>query len=221
MNRKRSKVAGLTLLGLVLATPAVATAQLGRQQGLVEPNVAQDAAMLALPGLNAAAVDAIKESRPILSVTALDALLGTRGLSTTQRSELYRRMFVHVDVNRGSDAELLLIPGMTPAAVSEIKAGRPWRNFEQFATTLGRTRPADEVRRLEQYFFIPIDLNTWTEPIMDSFASIGVGTSRWKREFAEYRPWTSMAQFEREIGKYVRGNPDELKRLQRYVIINP
>jgi hypothetical protein len=30
-----------------------------------------------------------------------------------------------------------------------------------------------------------------------------------------------MAQFEREIGKYVRGNPDELKRLQRYVIINP
>jgi len=54
---------------------------------------------------------------------------------------------------------------------------------------------------------------------MDTFASIGVGTTRWKREFAEYRPWTSMAQFEREIGKYVRGNPSELKRLQRYVII--
>jgi hypothetical protein len=56
---------------------------------------------------------------------------------------------------------------------------------------------------------------------MDSFASIGVGTSRWKREFAEYRPWTSMAQFDREIGKYVRNQPTEVSRLARYVIIEP
>lgn len=217
MNKKRSIIFALALLTL----PSVASAQLGRQQNLVEPNVGQDAALLALPGLNAAAVEAIKESRPILSATDLDALLGARGLSAAQRTELYRRMFVHVDVNRGSDAELLLIPGMTPATVTQIKAGRPWKTFEQFTAALGTNRSADEVRRLEQYLFIPIDLNTWTEPVMDSFASIGVGTSRWKREFEEYRPWTSMAQFEREIGKYVRGNPDELKRLQRYVIINP
>jgi hypothetical protein len=221
MNTKQLTILSLTFLALGLAIPAGAVGQLGRQQGLVEPNVAQDEALLALPALNAAAVEAIKESRPILSATDLDALLASRGLSPTQRSELYRRMFVHVDLNRGSDAELLLIPGMTPEAVSEIKAGRPWSNFGQFSAALGRTRSTEEVQRLEQYLFIPIELNTWTEPIMDSFASIGVGTSRWKREFEEYRPWTSMAQFEREIGKYVRGNPAELTRLQRYVIINP
>lgn len=51
--------------------------------------------------------------------------------------------------------------------------------------------------RIEQYLFIPIELNTWTDDIMDSFASIGVGTRQWKREFSEYRPWTSMEQFER------------------------
>jgi hypothetical protein len=55
---------------------------------------------------------------------------------------------------------------------------------------------------------------------MDSFASIGVGTRQWKREFAEYRPWTSMEQFRREISKYLRSRPQELKRLERYVIIN-
>ena len=55
---------------------------------------------------------------------------------------------------------------------------------------------------------------------MDSFASIGVGTRQWKREFAEYRPWASMEQFEREISKYLRSRPQELKRLERYVIIN-
>ena len=43
----------------------------------------------------------------------------------------------------------------------------------------------------------------------------------WKREFDEYRPWTSMEQFDREIGKYLRGRPTELARLRRYVIIEP
>ncbi|MEO8000167.1 MAG: hypothetical protein ABI852_22145, partial [Gemmatimonadaceae bacterium] len=86
-----------------------------------------------------------------------------------------------------------------------------WKSLEALGPALAST---------EQYVFIPIELNTWTAPIMDSFASIGVGTRQWKREFEEYRPWTSMEQFEREIGKYVRSKPGELKRLERYVIIN-
>jgi hypothetical protein len=39
------------------------------------------------------------------------------------------------------------------------------------------------------------------------------------REFNEYRPWTSQAQFQREIGKYVRANPKEVSPLWRYVEI--
>ena len=54
---------------------------------------------------------------------------------------------------------------------------------------------------------------------MATFASIGVGTPRWIREFKEYRPWTSQEQFTREIGKYVRSNPKEVTRLWRYVVI--
>ena len=38
-------------------------------------------------------------------------------------------------------------------------------------------------------------------------------------EFEEYRPYTSMEQFRREIGKYV--NEDEVARLERYVEIRP
>ena len=220
-KRGAALLAAFALAGMGVVTPSAAAGQLGRQQGLVEPNIAQDAALLGLPGVNQATVDAIKQARPILSVTALDSLLTARGLSATQRRDLYGRMFVHVDINRGSRAELLLIPGVSAETAGAIVAGRPWRTFEQFASTLGRTLPAAEVTRIEQYLFIPIDLNTWTDPIMDSFASIGVGTSRWKREFAEYRPWTSMAQFDREISKYLRGNPTELDRLRRYVIINP
>jgi hypothetical protein len=128
-------------------------------------------------------------------------------------------MFIHVDANRGADAELNLIPGMDARKLQAIKAGRPWKDFAQFRMEVAKVATPAEAQRLEQYLFIPVELNTVTDEIMDTFASIGVGTRQWKREFKEYRPWTSMEQFDREIGKYLRGNPAELKRLARYVII--
>ena len=211
---------GILALSALVALPiASAAAQLGRQQGLVEPNVAADTTLAKLPGLNAAAIEALKSAKPLLSIVAVDSILASKGLTKAQRTALYGKMFVHVDINRGSDAELLLIPGVDATKLAALKAGRPWKSFDQFQTSFGKATSAAEATRVEQYLFIPIELNTFTPAIMDTFASIGVGTARWKREFAEYRPWTSMAQFEREIGKYVRGNPSELKRLQRYVII--
>jgi hypothetical protein len=47
---------------------------------------------------------------------------------------------------------------------------------------------------------VKINLNTGTR---DEFTLIpGVG-ARMSAEFAEYRPWKSWAQFDKEIGKYV------------------
>jgi hypothetical protein len=212
----RTTALGATL-ALIAAAPA--SAQLGRQQGLVEPNVSADTTLAKLPGMAAHFVQGIKAAIPILSVTTLDSLLGAHGMSNAQRTTLYGKMFVHVDLNRGTDAELLLIPGMDAKKLAAIKAGRPWNTFEKFQTEMGKTMTPAEVARVEQYLFIPIELNTFTEPIMDTFASIGVGTRKWKHEFAEYRPWKSMEQFRKDIGKYVRANPKELDRLQRYVII--
>ncbi len=209
------------LAALLAFAPTVADAQLGRQQGLVEPNVAADSTVAALPHLNTSIAEALRAARPILSVVTLDSILGARSVTRAQRTELYGKLFVHVDINRGSDAELMLIPGMDARKLGAIKAGRPWATFAAFTAAMTSASSAAEAARLEQYLFIPIELNTFTESIMDSFASIGVGTSRWKREFAEYRPWRDMAQFERDIGKYLRARPTELQRLARYVIIAP
>jgi hypothetical protein len=214
MKHLRITAAALMLVGLRMP----AEAQLGRQQGLVEPNIAADSQFQRLK-LSEQAVRLIGEAKPILSAVVLDSILGAAGLTPAQRKDLYRSLFVHVDLNRGKDAEFMLIPGMTAQTLAAIKGGRPWGTFEAFQGAMGKSMKADEVARLEQYLFIPIELNTWTDPIMDSFAGIGVGTRRWKREFAEYRPWTSEEQFRREIGKYVRGNPKEVDRLWRYVII--
>lgn len=213
--------AALAAVAGVLLLTSPARAQLGTQRGLVEPNVAADSTLLALPYMTTAIVDAIKGARPILSIVTLDSLLGAQSLSRAQRDSLYRRMFVHVDLNRGTDAEFLLIPGAGQRMLREFKEYRPWTSFEQFHREIGkyfRSNPA-EVDRLEQYVFIPIDLNTASDSLMATFASIGVGTRRWIREFKEYRPWTSQDQFQREIGKYVRGNPKEVNRLWRYVVI--
>jgi len=210
----------IALCALIAGSATSASAQLGRQQGLVEPNVAADSALLKLPNLNATTVEALKGARPLLSIVSVDSILASKGLSKAQRTDLYGKMFVHVDLNRGPDAEFLLIPGVDANKLRALKAGRPWKSFEQFQADFGKATNPTEATRVEQYVFIPIDLNTWTDPIMDSFAGIGVGTRQWKREFAEYRPWTSMEQFEREISKYLRGRPQELKRLERYVIIN-
>ena len=38
------------------------------------------------------------------------------------------------------------------------------------------------------------------------------------REFDEYRPYTDMDQFRREIGKYV--DEDEVARYEQYVILD-
>lgn len=216
--RTTSSRVALGVAALVIAA-SPAAAQLGKQQGLIEPNVAADTTIAALPGLNADIAAALKGARPILSAVALDSILGAKGIAKPARTTLYGKMFVHVDINRGTDAEFMLIPGMDAKKLGAIKAKRPYTEFAAYTAEMTKAANAAEASRIEQYLFIPIELNTHTAEIMDTFASIGVGTSRWKREFVEYRPWTSMEQFDKEIGKYVRRDPTELQRLKRYVYI--
>ncbi|MBM4192851.1 MAG: hypothetical protein FJ202_00525 [Gemmatimonadetes bacterium] len=219
MNARQVILRGTTGIAALALFSMPAAAQLGRQQGLVEPNVAADSVMTPLPGMTADIVAALKSARPILGPAPLDSILNAKGMAKAARTTLYAKLFVHVDLNRGTDADFMLIPGMDARKLSAIKAKRPYADFASFTAEVTKVANAAEADRLEQYVFIPIELNTHTEAIMDTFAGIGVGTRRWKREFVEYRPWTSMEQFDREIGKYVRANPTELQRLKRYVYI--
>src|ERR1043165_7697423 len=59
-----------------------------------------------------------------------------------------------------------------------------------------------------------IDLNTATDAEILSIPGVG---QRMLHEFKEYRPHTSMAQFRREMGKYV--DKAEVARLEQYVTI--
>ena len=61
---------------------------------------------------------------------------------------------------------------------------------------------------------VPININTATDAEILRIPGVG---QRMLREFKEYRPWTSIAQFRREIGKYV--DKAEVARLEKYIVI--
>jgi len=199
-------------LGIVcLAT--VATAQVGRLPGMVDPNLATEQQLLALPHMTPVLAKAIREGRPFLSMVALNELLA-KSLSADQRTALYGKMFVHINLNTAPKQEILLIPGVGEKMLHEFEEYRPYRALAQFRREIGKYVDAKELARLEGYVFVPVDLNTATDEAILSIPGVG---SKMLHEFKEYRPYKSIEQFRREIGKYVDNK--EVSRLERYVTI--
>jgi DNA uptake protein ComE-like DNA-binding protein len=190
---------------------ATAVAQAGK--GLADFNVAAEKDLLALPHLNAELTKKLLDQRPFLSITNVDALLGA-SLTTEQRTELYGKAFIHVNLNTAPRAELLLIPNLGNRMAHEFEEYRPYRAMAQFRREMGKYVNNQEVARLEQYVFIPVKVNTASDEDIVSIPGVG---PRMLHEFKEYRPYRNIEQFRREIGKYV--NPKELARLERYVVL--
>ena len=202
------------LIAIVLMVPVAAQAQAGRRGDVLDANTAAEKQLLAVPGLTPAIVKTIMTRRPFLQMADLDALLAP-SISAEKRPEVYRRLFVQINLNTASDAEILLIPGLGKRMLGEFKEYRPYRALTQFRREIGKYVDDKELDRLEQYVFVPINLNTASDA--DILTIPGMG-QRMLGEFKEYRPYKAMQQFRREIGKYV--DEKEVARLERYVTLN-
>ena len=199
-------------LALLLAAPVVA--QVGKSQGVVDANTVPEAELVKLPGMTPAIAKALVAARPFDSITALNAFLLGQKLTQDQASALYRHVFVHINLNTASAAEIMLIPGAGKRMAHEFEEYRPWKSYAQFEKEIGKYVDAKEVARLAQYTFIPLNLNTASQA---DFMTIPGAGKRMAHEFEEYRPWKTQAQFEKEIGKYV--DAKEVKRFWRYMVI--
>lgn len=188
--------------------------QAGRRGEVLDVNTASEKQLLSMPGVTPALVKTILERRPFLTMTDLDTLLG-QSLSREQRMDLYRRLFVQINLNTAADAETLLIPGLGNRMLGEFKEYRPYRALAQFRREIGKYVDDKELDRLEQYVFVPINLNTASDADILSIPGMG---QRMLGEFKEYRPYKAIQQFRREIGKYV--DDKEVTRLERYVTVN-
>ena len=176
---------------------------------VLNPNQASEEELAGL-GLNEEMVAAVVAARPIMSQGDLNGLLSEMGEEALK--ELAVKLFIPMNLNTATEAEFKMVPGVGDKMAHEFEEYRPYTKVEQFRREMGKYVDDEEIARYEQYVFVPIDLNTATEAEIKSIPGVG---DRMAHEFEEYRPYTNMEQFRREIGKYV--DEKEVARLERYV----
>ena len=201
------------LLVTVLGWSA-AQAQLGNNDSVLNPNLADEGELAGVAHLDAGLVDSIADGRPFASTLELDAVL-SGSLSEEQRADVYAELFIPLNLNTASGDEIMLIPGMNNRMTHEFEEYRPYTSLDQFRQEIGKYVDEDEVARLEQYVFIPLNLNSATR---DDFATVPGASNRMVREFLEYQPYSDMDHFRREIGKYV--DEAEVARFERYMTLD-
>jgi len=215
MNDSKSRLwlsFGAAILSLSIA--GVLSAQVGRHQGITEPNIADEKELMKLPNLNPALVKGIVERRPFANMAELHKFLSP-SLDSKQLNELYTKMFLPINLNTASREEIMLIPGMGNRMVREFLEYRPYTAIAQFRKEIGKYVDDKEVARLEQYVFVPINLNTASD---DTLSSIPGASPQLIRTVKDSRPYKDMEQFRREIAKSVSAK--EAARLERYFVIN-
>ena len=205
------------LLAAAIVAPLPASAQLGRQMGLIDPNVATEAELLAVPNMTASVVKELMAKRPFMNIVELNTWLLTQGLTQEKLNEAYMKMFIHVNLNLAPRDEIMLIPRAGRRMAREFDEYKPYTGgYAQFRREIGKYVNEQEVAHLEQYTFIPMDLNTAPDSALLTIPNLG---QRMLGEFKEYRPYPNIEKFRREIGKYV--TPKEVARLERYVYVKP
>ncbi len=211
----KCRIAFVVLLTAIALSSAVAVhGQVGKSLGVVDANTAPEKDLLSFPNMTPAVVKGIIEKRPFNSITELHAYLLSQGLTAEKAMEFYAKAFVHINLNTATAEEILLVPGAGRRMTREFPEYRPWKSWAQFDKEISKYVGQEATDKLKQYCFIPVNLNTATD---EDILSIPGAGARMVREFKEYRPWKTKAQFDKEIGKYV--GEKETARLWRFVVI--
>ena len=155
MRQLRTLALGAALAVLATAGGAGAAAgQVGKNNGVLNPDLASEAELAALPGLNAATAKAILAAKPFMNMTEFNAFLEKQGLSAEQRTALWPKLFLPINLLSASDEEILMVPGAGRRMLREFKEYRPWKSWEQFDKEIGKYVDAKEVARLKRYLVI-------------------------------------------------------------------
>lgn len=203
----------LALIGISISVSNL-YAQVGVNENVSNPNIAETKELVALPGLNAELAERIESARPLTSNAQLNEVLGD-ALTGEQKEILQIQLFLPINLNTASRDEIMLVPGISPKMAHEFEEYRPYTSMDQFRREIGKYVDETEVARLEQYVFVPMGLNSASSR---DFAGIPGMSRKMVHEFEEYRPYTSIEQFRAEIGKYV--DKDEVARLERYIYVD-
>jgi len=135
-------------LCVTVAAPAFA------QGSLLDPNSATQQQLAAVPGLAPLAAQIVAK-RPYASPAAFDAVLAAGNLTPQQRTQVYLRAWVPMNLNTATPQDIMLIPGMSTRMMNEFREYKPYKSIGQFRYEIGKYVPKTEVARLEQYVLVP------------------------------------------------------------------
>jgi DNA uptake protein ComE-like DNA-binding protein len=119
-----------------------------------------------------------------------------------------------LDANRASEKELLALPHMSAAIVKGLLSRRPFLTMKDLDSFLAPSLNGNQRKELYGKFFLHLNLNNATNEEILLIPGVG---ERMLHEFLEYRPYTNLAEFRKEIGKYV--DAKEVARLEQYVFV--
>ncbi|MEL1249903.1 hypothetical protein [Aurantiacibacter gilvus] len=111
-------------------------------------------------------------------------------------------------------AEELAAAGVSDELAAAIVAGQPYDSVVDLNAVLLANGTPEEASATLVNVFVPINLNTFTD---EEVALVPGMDDRMAHEFDEYRPYEDMAEFDREIGKYV--DEEEVARFRQYVTL--
>lgn len=148
----------------------------------------------------------------MVAAGAVLALVGTVQAQTPQQQAL-------LDPNVATEKELAAVAHITPAIAKAIVAKRPFATVTDLDRLLKEQKlTPEQLTEVHGKLFVRLNLNTASDDEILAIPGIG---KRMLHEFKEYRPYKSIEQFRREIGKYIDKDKREaeLARLERYVMI--
>lgn len=175
---------------------------------VLNANLATESDLVAL-GLSEEVVQKLLAARPFLSIADFNSIME---LENTE--ELFKKIFVPFNLNTTEEKDFKMIPGVGDKMAHEFEEYRPYTSILQFKREIGKYVDEQEVARYLDYVFVPVELNTSSEDDIKALPGIG---KKMTHEFLEYRPYKNLAQFRKEIGKYV--DDKELSRLERFVYL--
>ena len=185
-------------------------------------NTASSEQFMSIPGAGDRMTREFEEYRPYTSIGQLRGEIG-KYVSPQEVAAFEAYLFVPVDPSQADAETLQQLPGVTAEIAQALVAGRPYDSRETFLAALG-AQAAPELVSAAATFLAPdagvtatwvkYDLNTASNEQLQGIPGAG---EQMTREFEEYRPYTSIAQFRGEIGKYV--SPEEVAALEKYLFV--
>ena len=175
---------------------------------VLNANLATESDLVAL-GFSQEIVQQLLAARPFLSMADFNLII-----ESENTEELFKKIFVPFNLNTTDEKDFKMIPGVGDKMAHEFEEYRPYTSIIQFKREIGKYVDEQEVARYLDYVFVPVELNTSSEDDIKALPGIG---KKMTHEFLEYRPYENLAQFRKEIGKYV--DDKELSRLERFVYL--